>query len=781
MADAHTLDLTGFTVPQRSAFPITHEGWDVSPQGHRIGFTDYYMTYDGRPFFGVAAEFHFSRLDSSLWDRQLARLKDAGVNIVSTYVFWNHHEGRKGVWDFTGRRNLRRFVELCARHGLFVIVRMGPFDHGEARNGGIPDWVFSQPCEARSTDPVFLGLVRDLYAHIAAQLTGLYFKDGGPVIAAQLDNEYMHSSAPWEFLDGVTEDWVPGGHEGVAYIEALRKIAEQEGVAVPFYTNTGWGGAPVPDDVLPLWGGYAYRPWLFYAKSGEHPLTDEYLYRDYHSDDVPRGEEFDPSYAPSSKPYACCEMGAGMMVSYKYRFVIPMKSVDAQAAIKLASGCNFLGYYMMQGGSNPIQGDVDGAPTWMNENQVCKVSYDYQAPFGEFGQIRESARRLRVLHLFASSFADRLVPLPVALPDDQKGLDQHDLTSLRWSVRTDGHSGFVFLDNFQDHAHMPAKTDEEIRLTLADGSVADFTGIGLASGENAILPFNMDLDGVGLAAATVQPVTVITPEGAGERTFVFLRPEGMTRAWMRFADGTVRDIDPAAEQTLFEAHQDGHSVRILVVSRAKADRMTVLGGVAGTALAFVETDAPEASQAAAPTIDDDVPAVYTDRGTLTVRTDTGRATVSTYPEDVLPRQEVAFAGADGDGDSAGDGLTVTRLHEDRWIITVPDSLFDDRDLDEVLLRLDYRGDIGWLFAGTRLLDDNFCNGDTWEIGLSQYRRQIQDADGRLVLVITPRKEGSTVNVESAMAARLESSTSRLAELDHAELRVLRTARLGRAD
>lgn len=781
MADAHTLDLTGFAVPRRTAFPITHEGWDVSPQGHRIGFTDYYMTYDGRPFFGVAAEFHFSRLDSALWDRQLARLKDAGVNIVSTYVFWNHHEGRKGVWDFTGRRNLRRFVELCARHGLFVIVRMGPFDHGEARNGGIPDWVFSQPCEARSTDPVFLGLVRDLYAHIAAQLTGLYFKDGGPVIAAQLDNEYMHSSAPWEFLDGVTEDWVPGGHEGVAYIEALRKIAEQEGVAVPFYTNTGWGGAPVPDDVLPLWGGYAYRPWLFYAKSGEHPLTDEYLYRDYHSDDVPRGEEFDPSYAPSSKPYACCEMGAGMMVSYKYRFVIPMKSVDAQAAIKLASGCNFLGYYMMQGGSNPIQGEVDGAPTWMNENQVSKVSYDYQAPFGEFGQVRESARRLRVLHLFASSFADRLVPLPVALPDDQKGLDQHDLASLRWSVRTDGHSGFVFLDNFQDHAQMPAKKDEEIRLTLADGSVVDFTGIGLASGENAILPFNMDLDGVGLTAATVQPVTVIAPEGTGERTFVFLRPEGMTHTWMRFADGTVRDIDPTAEQTLFEAHQDGHGVRILVVSRAKADRMTVLGGMPGTALAFVETDAPEASQAGAPTIDDDVPAVYTDRGTLTVRTDAVAARVTTYPQGVLPRQQAAFAGAGADGDPARDGLTVTRLHEDRWVITVPDSLFDDRDLDEVLLRLDYRGDIGWLFAGTRLLDDNFCNGDTWEIGLTQYRRQIQDADGRLVLVITPRKEGSTVNVESAMAARLESSTSRLAELDHAELRVLRVARLGRAD
>jgi hypothetical protein len=789
MAHAHTLDLTGFSAPKARPFHITRDGWNVSPEGHRIDFTDYYMTYDGRPFFGVSAEFHFSRLDSRMWDKELAKLKDAGVNVVSTYVFWNHHEARKGVWDFTGRRNLRRFVELCARHGLFVIVRMGPFDHGEVRNGGIPDWVFSQPCEARSTDPAFLALVKDLYGHIAAQLSGLYFKDGGPIIAAQLDNEYMHSSAPWEFLDGVTEEWVPGGHEGFAYIEALRALAEQCGVAVPFYTNTGWGGAPVPDDVLPLWGGYPYRPWLFYAKAGEHPLTDEYLYRDYHSDDVPRGEEFDPSYAPSTRPYACCEMGGGMMVSYKYRFVLPMKSVDAMANVKMASGCNFLGYYMLQGGSNPIGGESDGAPSFLNENQVPKVSYDYQAPFGEFGQVRQSARRLRLLHLFATTFADRFVPLPVALPDDQKGLDQHDLDSLRWSVRTDGQRGFVFIDNFQDHAHMPAKKDEQIRLTLADGSHVDFDGIGLAPDENTVLPFNMDLDGVGLVAATVQPVTVIRPAGQDRRTFVFLRPEGMTTTWMRFADGTVRTLDPSQDMVSFDVEQDGHAARILVLSRALADRMTVLDG---TALAFVESQESEASACARETVNDDVPAIYTDRGTLVARTVDDHVRVETYPTGVLGQESASFAGVPTGVSEAGGAagttgasgttatrLSVTRLHEDRWILTIPDRLFDDPDLDELVLRLDYRGDIGWLFAGTRLLDDNFCNGDPWEIGLWQYRQQIQDADGRLVLVITPRKEGSTVNVESAMAARLESSTSRLAELDSAELRPVRTVRLRR--
>ena len=54
--------------------------------------------------------------------------------------------------DFTGRRDLRAFAELCAKHGLFVILRIGPFAHGEVRNGGLPDWLFGKPFEVRSLD-----------------------------------------------------------------------------------------------------------------------------------------------------------------------------------------------------------------------------------------------------------------------------------------------------------------------------------------------------------------------------------------------------------------------------------------------------------------------------------------------------------------------------------------------------------------------------------------------------------------------------------------------------
>lgn len=70
-------------------------------------------------------------------------------------------------------------------------------------------------------------------------------------------------------------------------------------------------------------------------------MTDEYLYRCLHGTHVTRYADFNPDYDPDSRPYACCEMGGGMFNAYRYRFVLPLKSVDAMANIKIGSGCNF--------------------------------------------------------------------------------------------------------------------------------------------------------------------------------------------------------------------------------------------------------------------------------------------------------------------------------------------------------------------------------------------------------------------------------------------------------
>ena len=220
-------------------------GTSVSPTGRTIGMNSMYLTLDGAPWLPVAGEFHFSRVPESEWEDEILKMKAAGVDIVSTYIIWIHHEETEGQFDWSGRKDLRHFVELCARHGLYVIARVGPWAHGEARNGGFPDWLL-QKGPTRRNDPVYMLYVAAYYAQIAQQLKGLLWKDGGPVIGIQLENEYSGRG--------------PG--QGEEHILALKKLAVQDGLDVPLYTLTGWDNAAVPaGEVLPVFGGYPDAPW----------------------------------------------------------------------------------------------------------------------------------------------------------------------------------------------------------------------------------------------------------------------------------------------------------------------------------------------------------------------------------------------------------------------------------------------------------------------------------------------------------------------------------------
>lgn len=238
-----TLDLTD--TPQFEIVPgkLGANGGS-NPKGETFGFTNYYMTRNGKPFIPVVGEFHFSRFSYLQWEEELLKMKAGGVHIVASYVFWNYHEEEEGVFDWSGSRNLRHFVDLCAKLDYPLILRIGPFCHGEVRNGGIPDWVFAKPLEIRSNDPAYLELSRKLYREISRQIRGTMYQEGGPVIAVQLENEYMHCSAPndaWGYTSG---KFMSSGNEGTAHLAELRRIAEEAGIHPMFFTVTAWGALP---------------------------------------------------------------------------------------------------------------------------------------------------------------------------------------------------------------------------------------------------------------------------------------------------------------------------------------------------------------------------------------------------------------------------------------------------------------------------------------------------------------------------------------------------------
>lgn len=680
-----------------------------SKSGHTITVTDYYLEFDGKPYFGISGEMHFSRIPVDEWEDSIVKAKCGGINILATYVFWNVHEEEEGVFRWDGRRDLRKFLMICRKHGMMVILRVGPFGHGEMRNGGIPDWLYGKPFEVRSSDPAFLAQVQSYFSEIAKQTEGLLFEDDGPVIALQLDNEYMHSSAVWEFTQGAEEEWVPVGSDGGKYLAALRSLMEEAGLKTPFYTCTAWGGAATPtDQAVPVWGGYSYQPWLFYNYEGEHPTTPEYIFRNLHTNKVPKTYNFEPQYPPESMPYFCCEMMGGMTCMYHYRFQLPMQSIDAMANIKLGSGCNMLGYYMYRGGSNPV-----GKSGYLNEHTVPKINYDYQAAIGQDGQLRESWHRLRILHYFLRQFGSSLAEMETFVPEQAYDMDPRDTEDLRYSVRMKAGRGFVFIDNFQDHFALPDRREESVTVKLPGESIT-VGPFSIASGESAILPFNLELDGALLKYATAQPV--IRRETLEGPVWYFMTPDGMEP---HFEFDRSRILSMAGTDRSFQTVlKDGRQIRFEVMTRAES-------------LCFYAYDVSQVQYAAyskAPLLFDGN-TFYAERREAEVKLD------------------FKTAGAF------------------RYVIRIPGDT--KRPGQQTILRLRYFGDVGHLFAGGRMINDDFANGAVWETRIDPYLEEGKET--QFVVYITPLRKDAKVNVNSSMAAQMEEYSEVTGALTEASL------------
>ncbi|GAE92140.1 beta-galactosidase [Gracilibacillus boraciitolerans JCM 21714] len=151
-----------------------------------------------------------------------------------------------------------------------------------------------------------------------------------------------------------------------------------------------------------------------------------------------------------------------MTVFYPYRFKLPYESVDALSLIKVAGGCNFVGYYVYHGGgSNPKGKQIP----YLNENVTPKISYDYQAPIGgEFGQTRASYHRLKRQHLFYQRYQDRLSKMRTILAHEPETFHPEDVETLRFAIREHHQSGFLFINNFQDHVKTQKQNDFSITL-----------------------------------------------------------------------------------------------------------------------------------------------------------------------------------------------------------------------------------------------------------------------------------------------------------------------------
>ena len=459
-----------------------------NPKGEEINVTSRYFTRNGKPWIGVMGEFHFSRYSRENWHRELAKMKAGGITIVSTYLFWIYHEEIEGKMDFGGDNDIRAFIEECKDVGLDVVIRIGPWAHGECRNGAFPDWLLKKDYKLRDNNEEYLAVVKKWYQSIYNEVKGLFYKDGGNIIAVQIENEFV---------------------DNAEHLAKLKEIAVECGFIAPIYTVTGWNsasGAKIPvDEVVPVFGGYCEAPWENHMN--RLSPSPHYFFNRMRNDsaigtDLIAKTQSDGWQLPYERyPFATCELGGGIEVTHHRRPIIKPMDIYAVSLVKLGDGNNLVGYYMYHGGTNKI-----GELSTFNEtkatgypNDYPILSYDFQAPLSEYGEVREQYGLLNMLHMFVNDFGEEFAPM-IAV-DSGNTVAADDTNSLRYGMRTNGKSGFVFVNHYQRLTELA-----DIENAVISAGNVEFTPIDVKGEVSFFMPFNMKMGDSVLEYATAQPL-----------------------------------------------------------------------------------------------------------------------------------------------------------------------------------------------------------------------------------------------------------------------------------
>ncbi len=765
-----------FTEPAPASYEL---GSAKSSTGALIGLNSRYLTMNGVPWLPVMGEFHFSRYPRAQWEEEILKMKAAGVNVVAAYIIWIHHEEVKGQPDWTGQRDLHAFAELCSKHGLLLLARIGPWDHAEVRNGGLPDWVLAQG-PTRVNDPAYLLSVDHWYQQVGKQLNGLLWKDGGPVIGIQLENEYSQRG--------------PGA--GEEHILKLKELALKNGLDVPLYFVTGWDNAVVPHGaVLPVFGGYPAAPWD--SSQGKLPPQEVYAFRfrDRVTADIGPamgnpGTISHPRSMTDPLPYLTAEIGGGNQDTYHRRPVIQPDDVAAMFPVLLGSGVNLYGTYLFQGGENP-----DGRLSTLQESQATGYpndvpikSYDFQGPLGEFGQERQSFRKLKVFQYFLDDYGSYLAPMLVHAPE-VKPKNPSDFTVTRASIRSKGDSGFLFVNNYVRGYPMPARPGVQFEIRIPGGTLRlPSHPVDLQSGAYFIWPFNLNLNGINLRYASAQLFTRI--EATPGSTVYFVQATGVPAEFAFDAAGIrtvqassgdmvtdagtvyVRRITPGEKSWIDLVSSEGRQLRIVLLKQEEAEDAWKIR-IAGTDhLLFTGQDFfgdPDSQSSRIWLRSRDVPRFAFDiepplaaplQASLPLSQAANSAQLASFTataekSSAILEYRLLQSAADAPPVKPGPGSSwrkrgVAQAPSEpelpqvaKCAITVAPA--NMAHLSELFLEVIYRGDVARIYADHRLLTDDFYNGLPWSIGLRRFLDQ--ESTSKFELHILPLRKDAPVYLE----------------------------------
>lgn len=329
----------------------------------------------GRPHQVFSGSLHYFRVHPDQWADRLNRLAAMGLNTVDTYVAWNFHERRRGAVDFTGWRDLGRFIDLAGEAGLDVIVRPGPYICAEWDNGGFPAWVTNGKTGfVRTSDPSFTDAVQLWFETLMPILERRQSSHGGPIVAVQVENEYGSYGDDKEYLL-----W-------------LRQLLVDHGITELLYTADG------PTDLM-LDGG----------------TLDGTLASATFGSRVAAAAEAMAERRPQ-EPFLCAEFWNGWFDHWGENHHTRDPENATQDLREIVTNGGSVSIYMAHGGTN--FGLWSGANVDGFQYQPTITSYDSDAPIAENGALRPKFHAFR--HELLGAAAGTLDP---ALAVDPPTLD----------------------------------------------------------------------------------------------------------------------------------------------------------------------------------------------------------------------------------------------------------------------------------------------------------------------------------------------------------------------
>ncbi len=331
---------------------------------------------------------HYTRIPRAYWRDRFRMARAMGLNTITTYVFWNVHEPRPGVFDFSGQNDVAEYIREAQEEGLHVILRPGPYVCAEWDLGGFPSWLLKdRSLILRSQDPKYLAAAEQWFTRLGKEIHPLLLRNGGPIIAIQVENEYGSF-----------------GNDH-AYMEAVKDMLVRSRMDAPVL-YTADGPEEIPNGSLPE------LPAVINFGAGDAEKSFVILHLIRPNGPSMTGEYWDGWFDHWGEPH----------------HVTDGKREAAELEWMLKQGYS-VSLYMFHGGTS--FGWMNGANSNGRDYQPDTTSYDYDSPLDEHGAPRPKFFLFR--DAIARATGQTPPPLPPAIPTHSFAMSPHLESASLWS------------------------------------------------------------------------------------------------------------------------------------------------------------------------------------------------------------------------------------------------------------------------------------------------------------------------------------------------------------